>query len=456
MDFKIGIVYIAGSLFVLYFSCNIADESPPCGLSLLFLLLRNKLEIKTKTYRRIYMNKNNWKINFFTIWTGQAVSLVTSAVLQMAVIWYLTDTTGSALILSLAAMVGFLPQAVFGAMIGTLVDRWNRKFIMAGADILIAAAGALLAILSFTMELPVWLVMTVLLIRSVGTAFHSPALSAATPLLVPEDKLVKCAGYSQSVQSVSYILSPALAAILYAKWGLNAAILLDILGALAACLAVAIVPIPKQTIKTKTQKAGILAETRAGYEIIKKNTVLFALLWIGALFTFVYMPVNALFPLMSMGHFGGTTIHASVVEITFAAGMLAGGLLLGTWGGFKNRSVSILASFAAMGGSLIISGLLPENGFVIFVLCSAVMGLSAPFYSGIQMALIQEKVQPEYFGRVFGLLGSIMSLAMPLGLIFSGLFADRIGINSWFTLSGICITLLILPVFLLPSMRNIN
>ena len=56
---------------------------------------------------------NNWKLKFYTIWAGQAVSLITSAILQMAIIFYLTEKTGSAMVLSMASLVGFLPYAVF-------------------------------------------------------------------------------------------------------------------------------------------------------------------------------------------------------------------------------------------------------------------------------------------------------------------------------------------------------
>ena len=170
------------------------------------------------------MKKNNWKFKFFTIWAGQAVSLITSAVLQMAIVWYLTDKTGSAMILSIATLVGFLPQAILGSMIGVLVDRWNRKIVMIAADIIIALSGIIMAMISFYVELPTWMIMIVLFVRSIGTAFHSPALNAITPLMVPENQLTKCAGYSQSVQSISYILSPAIAAYIYATWDLNAAI----------------------------------------------------------------------------------------------------------------------------------------------------------------------------------------------------------------------------------------
>lgn len=402
------------------------------------------------------MIQQNWKRSFFTIWAGQAVSLITSSVLQMAIIWYLTDTTGSALVLSMATMVGFLPQAVLGAVIGVWVDRWNRKWVMIGADLVIAAAGVILAIISLTADLPIWVVMIVLFIRSIGTAFHTPALGAVTPLLVPEEQLTKCAGYTQAIQSASFILSPAIAAFLYAAWDLNAIIAIDVIGALIASITVAIVYIPKQKDRAESEKSSFFTEAKEGYNALRQTKGLFALLWIGTLYALVFMPISALFPLMSMSYFGGTTFHASIVEIVFAAGILIGGLLLGVSGGFKNRSLSIIFSISLMGIALLISGLLPINGFLFFVVCSALMGFSSPFYNGVQTALIQEKIQPEYLGRVFGLMGSLMSFAMPIGLILSGIFADQLGIQNWFMLSGVCILGIALLCALIPSIRSLK
>ncbi len=399
---------------------------------------------------------SKWKQDFFTIWTGQAISLISSAILQMAIIFYLTEKTGSAMVLSIASLVGFLPYAVFGPAIGVLVDRYDRKKIMIGADLIIAGAGAILAIIALYMELPVWMVMAVLFIRSIGAAFHSPALSAVTPLLVPEEQLTKCAGYSQSLQSISYIISPAAAAFLYSVWELNAIIAMDVLGAVIACITVALVHIPKLNIEEQSHKSDFMKELKEGFDVLKENKGLFALLLIGTLYMFVYMPINALYPLMTMEYFSETPMHVSITEIAYASGMLAGGLMLGLFGNFKKRIILITASIFMMGVSLTISGLLPSSGFIIFVVCCVVMGLSVPFYSGVQTALYQEKIKPEYLGRVFSLTGSIISLAMPLGLILSGLFADRVGVNYWFLISGVLIIIVAIVCPLVTVIRKLD
>jgi MFS transporter, DHA3 family, macrolide efflux protein len=399
---------------------------------------------------------NNWKFKFFTIWVGQAVSMISSAILQMAIIFYLTEKTGSGMVLSMASLVGFLPYAIFGPAIGVLVDRYDRKKIMIGADLIIAAAGAVLAIVALYMELPVWMVMVILFIRSIGTAFHSPALNAVTPLLVPEDWLTKCAGYSQSLQSISYILSPAAAAFLYSVWELNAIIAIDVLGAVIASLTVAFVNIPKLKIDQQSLQSNFVKEMKEGVVALRQNKGLFTLLLLGTLYTFVYMPINALYPLMSMEYFNGTPMHSSITEIAFASGMLVGGLILGKLGNYKNRVLLITSSFVMMGVSLSATGLLPPNGFAIFVICCVIMGFSVPFYSGVQTALFQEKIKPEYLGRVFSLTGSIMSLVMPLGLILSGIFSDRIGVNHWFFISGILILGIAIVCPILTEVRKLD
>ena len=156
-----------------------------------------------------------YQIQFAVLWSGQAASMLTSAVLQMAIVWYLTEKTGSAAVLSLATVMGFLPQAVLGIFIGALIDRYDRKKVLIYSDLFIALMGLVLFVVGLFGEIPIWLIMVVLFVRSVGSAFYSPSLNAVMPLIVPKEQLTRFAGYAQSFRSVSMLLSPALAAVLF-------------------------------------------------------------------------------------------------------------------------------------------------------------------------------------------------------------------------------------------------
>lgn len=400
------------------------------------------------------MEKRNWKRTFFTIQSGQAISLITSSALQMALIFYLTEKTNSSMTLALATLVGFLPQGVLGLFIGGWIDRHSRKRIMIGADLFIAAVSALLAVISAFLDPPVWVVLAILFLRSIGSAFHTPSINAVTPLIVPTDKLAKCTGYIQSLQSVSSIVSPALGALLYAQCTLTEIIALDVVGAVIASIAVMLVKIPNIDVANIPQSEGVLAGAKEAYRILAQQKGLLTLLWMGALYMFAYMPINALFPLISMNHFGGTTWHVAMSESVFAAGMLLGGIVLGVWGGFQRKTTTVLLSIAVMGIALLIAGVLPASGFIAFVVCCAIMGFSAPFY-GVQTAIYQEMVSPEYLGRVFSLSLSTMSLAMPLGLIAAGCFADMTGVETWFAISGIFIAGIAVVGAVLPSIKEL-
>ena len=399
----------------------------------------------------------SWKKTFYMMWGGQAISVLTSSILQMALIWHLTATTQSALVLSMASLAGFLPNAILGMVAGTVVDRMNRKAIMIGADLFIAAVSLLLSIAALSGELPIWLVLCVLAIRSAGTAFHTPAISAVTPLIVPAAELTKCAGYTQSLQTFGYLAGTAIAGVLYPICSISGMVAFDVIGAVIASLAVFAIRIPKlEASESAWESTGFVSEMKAGYSVLKQTKGVFALVWIAGGFMVLYAPINALFPLMSLDYFGGTTFQASIAEITFSAGMLLGGVVLGKSGGIKNRGIGIPFSILLMALPIGLSGVIPQNGFWMFALLCVVMGISVPFYNAPVTALIQERIAPEYLGRAFGVYGSIASLAMPIGLLISGAFADSVGVNKWFQITGVLIVFTALLCLIIPSVKQID
>lgn len=402
------------------------------------------------------MMQKNWKKTFYKIWAGQAFSQLSSSVLQFAIVWYLTDKTQSGMILAMAMLVGYLPQGLLGPFIGVYIDRMNRKFLMVASDLAIAGASLILALVAMRIEPPIWVVLLVMLARAIGTAFHTPTLQAVTPQLVPKEELTKCAGYTQSLQSVSQILSPALAGALYTAWDLSTIIFLDVLGALIAVSFLAVCKIPKHEGAGDVAKVQVLKEALEGWNILRMKRGMIGLVLIGSLYTIALMPVSALFPLMSMGRFGGTSTHASIVEIIFSLGFFAGSIILAKWGGTKNKIYTIILSYAMMAVSLFGSGFLPSNGYLVFCFFAWLMGVSGPFYWGMYTPLLQEKFEEKYMGRVMSITSSIRLITGPMALMISGIFADYFGEENWFLVAGVIVTVAALCCFMIPSIRKID
>lgn len=395
-----------------------------------------------------------WKRQFAVLWLGQAVSILTSSISQYALIWDLTARTGSAAVLSLAAMAALLPQGVFSLFTGAVADRFDRRRIMALADGAIGLVSLALAVGLLRLgELPIPVVMAVLALRSVGSAFHSPCLQAVTPLIVPREKLSKCAGWSQGVQTISLLLSPALAAVLFAAVPLPLIIALDALGAVFAISFLSLARLPE--LRTgKELPFRLLDDCRAGCALLRSQGWLWQLCLICGIFSLAVVPVSSLFPLMCMSYFGGTAASASVVETAYSLGMLAGSLLLGLWGGTRNKMTAMTAALFCTGGCLLAVGGLSPAAFVAFTGLALGMGLASPFFNSMFTALIQEKVEGGYLGRVLGLTSAVMTLAGPVGLAATALFAEKVGLVRWFALSGLLTALCGVLCLALPAVRR--
>lgn len=385
---------------------------------------------------------NTTKKNFFILYLGQAISQLTSSILQMAIVWYLIATGASAITVSLSGIMAFLPQGLIGLFVGVYIDRHSRKKIMIWSDILIVFAGFLLVIAGVFGEISVSLIMFVLAIRSIGTAFHQPSLASAVPLIVPKEELPKYAGYSQGLQSISLLLSPAVAAALFTVWELEFIILLDCLGALFAVICLIFTSIPNTSIQGENE-FNFLKEFSDGLAIIKENRLL-AFTMIGGMFSFVYMPIFVLYPMMTLNYFEKSQWEAGIVEVVFAIGMLMGAFLLSQLKTIHNKISWIAFATLVIAFCFFFSGLLPVSGFIVFVALSAALGFASPFYQGLQAVVYQERISNEYLGRAMSLSSALMVIGTPVGIAFSGLVTDTIGLDKYFLFSG----LLLLPISL--------
>ncbi len=396
----------------------------------------------------------HWKQKFAVLWVGQALSILTSMLSQYALIWYLTDLTGSSTVLSLATMAALLPQGILSLFTGAFADRFDRRTIMIAADGAIGAISLVLALMAWRAPLTPGPILLVAALRSVGGAFHAPCLQAVTPLIAPPEALTRCAGWSQGIQTVSMLLSPALAAALYAAVPLHWIILMDTLGAVFAICGLLLARLPALKVGDAGRKLRLWQDTREGFAVLRSHRWLWQLCLICALFSVAFMPVSALFPLMSMQYFGREAAAAALVETAFSVGMLAGSVLLGLWGGGKDKILTMTAAVLAMGGALAVTGVLPPSGFWWFAGLSLLMGVTCPFFNSVFMALIQEKVEAQYLGRVLGLSGAMMTLASPIGLGATALLAEHTGLTLWFLLAGV-VTLLCGGLMLLfPAVRT--
>ncbi|MBT2292977.1 MFS transporter [Paenibacillus albidus] len=390
----------------------------------------------------------HWKKTFALIFSGQIFSILTSSMVQFAIIWQLTETTGSAAVLMLAGLAGFLPQALLGPFVGVWLDRWNRKVTMILADSAIALFSLVLGIYFFLGDPGLGFVYLILGLRSAASSFHAPAFQAAIPLIAPEEELTRVAGWQQMVFSFSNVIGPALGIAVYSATSLGVVLLLDVAGAVIANVMLSLVKI-HQPKPQAVQTPSFLKEFKLGWDAFIQVKPIVLLTGATVIFGIAFMPLATLFPFMTLSHFGRGGYSASIVEAAFGIGMILGGIMLSVLSSKWKDITYVSLSLLVIGLTCAVSGLMSKEAFELFVILSFIMGGASPFFNGPYMAMVQRSFEPEILGRVISLMTSVMLLSSPIGLLLAGPIVDRYGVQQWFLGSGVVVMLTGLFVFIL-------
>ncbi len=400
-----------------------------------------------------------WKRTFAIIWSGQFISLLSSSAVNFAIIIWLSLETGSAEVLAFAAIAAFLPQTLIGPFAGVYIDRWDRKRTMIAADGFIALCTLVMSVLFYFGYSELLFIYILLALRSVGSAFHMPAMQASVPLLAPESELLRIGGVNQVIQSVSSIGGPALGAFAIGLMDIGYVLLLDIGGAIVAISSLLLVHIPnpeKSAIEQRTGIREVFHDLKLGIAAVTSNRGISWLFGFSILATFCIMPVAVLFPLLTLQHFEGGKFEMSLIEVVWGIGMLVGGGVLGIFKPTLNKIIIINTMHLLLGVSLAASGLLPPSGFVLFVALTVLGGIAASIYNASFTTVLQERINPAMLGRVFSMYFSIALLPSMIGLLSTGFLADTIGISLTFVILGSVIGLIGIASFFVPVLMKLG
>lgn len=401
----------------------------------------------------------NWAQKYFTIFAGQAFSILGSGLVQFALVWYLTQQTGSATVLATATLVAILPESLLSPVVGALVDRWNRRRIMIAADSFVAATTIALALLFWTGRVEIWHIYVAMALRSLGGIFHFSAMSASTAMLVPSEQLQRVSGVNQSLRAAINIIAPPTGAFLITILPMQGVLFIDVATAALAVLPLLFFSIPqpvRELDESGKHKTSVMQDMKEGFDYIWAWPGLLAICVLALLVNFLLTPTGSLMPLLITEHFGLGALQFGLMDSVWAVGMVAGGILLGVWGGFKKKIATAMLGVTGIGLGILIVGVTPSNMFWLAVAGMTLSGLMNPIANGSLGAILQAEVKPEFQGRVMGVLVSLSTIMSPLGLIIAGPVSDAVGIRTWYWVAGLISLLMGIGAFFIPIIMNVE
>lgn len=374
----------------------------------------------------------HWKRKAAWFLSGQAVSLFGSSLTQFAIVWHITLSTTSGVMLMISTLCSFLPQILISLFAGVWADRHNRKYLIMIADGSIALVTLILAMIFRAGYQELWLLFLVSAIRSVGTGVQSPAVNALIPQIVPQDKLMRINGVNGTIQSLTMLASPAVSGVVLSLLGLEAAFFIDVITAIIAIVIMLQLKVPRMERPEGHADLGALQDLKNGLLYTWRYPFLRSFFGFYAALMFLVTPAAILSPLLIARSFGEEVWRLTANEMAWSLGMVVGGMLIAAWGGFHNKIHTLALGTILFGLFTFAMGIVPN--FTAFLVILFITGVTMSLINSPGMVILQESVDAQMQGRVFGLVQIVSSVAIPLGMAIFGPIADMIPVE-WLMIS---------------------
>lgn len=361
---------------------------------------------------------------FIVIWFGQLISLIGSGITNFALGIWIYQRTGSVTQFALISLFAILPAILISPLIGTLIDRWDRRSCMILSDSGAGLCTLFIALLLFSDKLQVWHIYLAITGSSCFMALQWPAFSATTTLLVPKQHLGRASGMVQFAEASSQIISPAIAGVLMVTIQIQGTILIDFVTFVISLVTLLSVrfPKPENTTVGATEQNSLWQQATYGYFYISKRPGLMGLLIFFTANNFLTGIVSVLVTPLALA-FTSVNVLGSILSVG-GGGMLVGSLMMSVLGTGKHP-INAMFAFTFLGGLCILfAGLQPS--VLVFFVTSFLYFLGLPIIDSCSQVIWQTKIPPDIQGRVFAVRRTISWGALPLAYAVAGPLADKI------------------------------
>jgi DHA3 family macrolide efflux protein-like MFS transporter len=409
------------------------------------------LDVEKKTFKQ-----------YLFLFSGQQVSLLGSSIVSFAIVWWITITTQSEMMLGIASLIALGPYVLAAPFSGLLADKFNRKTLLIIFDTAQAVLTVVLSILFMTNHASLAVVFVILGLRGTAQAFHTPVSMSILPSMVPQKHLSRMNGLSYLFGGLINIVGPAIGAALFAIPGINIGMILwaDVITYAIALIPLLVITIPSVNNKEeKEENVPFIVQMTEGFTALKSIKGMVALL-VGAMFVNFFMsPLNGLLPMFVNKVHGGTEANYALVVGLLQAALVLGGLIMAIFKGVKKPVLfflgSILFQTLCQISLIFIPTTLPGRfwiiGGLLFLFAIPFAFIDVSFITSLQILIPKEKM-----GRVTATIMAITPAIRPLGYFLSGVIAEYTGINIVLVVSAITSAVVLLLIYLFTPLRHLD
>lgn len=370
---------------------------------------------------------------FILLWLGQTISLIGSGLTSFALGISIYQINGSIAQFSLIYLSAELPAILVAPFSGTIVDRYNRRWVMIISDSGAGLSTLALALLFWSDRWQIGYVYLAIVFNSLCKGFQWPAYYATPTLLVAQQDFGRANGLIQLGEAAAKLFSPALAGILVTRIAVEGVMAIDFMSFLLALLVLFIVRFPNhQKNSSQTSTQSWWQDLTYGWNYLVARRGLFLLLMFFVIVNFALGLTQVLITPMVLD-FTTPQVLGNILSIG-GCGWLLGAVLMSLWRGPTRKIQGVIGGELLLGLNMLIMGLKPSVTSISITLFLGLLNI--PIIVTCANGIRQIKVATEAQGRVFAIWGAIAYASFPVAYLVASPLADRV-FNPLLTADGI-------------------
>ncbi|RAN75042.1 MFS transporter [Bacillus sp. SRB_331] len=385
----------------------------------------------------VSIGQNDWKMkiatrNIILMMIGKMTSLLGAGIYTFAMGLYVLKTTGSGMGFATTLICGSIPRMICGPIAGAVADRVNRRWLVIGTDLLSSLTMLIMFILATIFGPSLLFIYVSAALLSICASFYSVSLTSSIPNLVDEVRIQKASALNQTASSLSNILAPIIGGVVFGFFSIKTFFLLNSITFFLAVIVQLFIVFDLYKKELAESKEHFLTSIKEGFSYVKRQHEIYGLMKIAVGVNFFASALFVSLPYIIIKNLHLSSKQLGVVEGMLAVGMLIGAIVLSVRKEVNNpfRSVYIgLFLFAGLSLCTVFPLLviIPKvASFIYYITFMILTGISMMVVNIPMQVHMQKTTDPNYLGRVFGLLETISTAIAPLGMIVYGLLLDML------------------------------
>ncbi len=390
--------------------------------------------------------------DFRLLMSGVFIGSFGQQMLSVALGWELYNRTGSALALGGVGLAQVIPVILLSLPAGHIADRYSRKHIVLGAEVVVMLASLGLAALS-AQRGPLALIYACLVALGGAQSFNGPASSALIGQVIPAAAYENATTWRSSSWQLSAVLGPAAGGFLIGL--LHGATWVYVVNGAAALVYVALLVL----IRERPQQRHVVQERTwrslgEGLRFLGRTRVLLAAITLD-LFAVLLGGATTLLPIFARDILRVGPIGLGWLQAASSVGAVAMALTLAHRPAFSSAGRTLLLAVAGFGAATIVFGL--SRSFALSLLMLAALGALDNVSVVIRSTLLLVRTPDRMRGRVGAVNSLFVGTSNQLGGFESGLAAQLFGPVVAVVAGGVGTILVVLAVaWLWPEMRRLR